>query len=41
MSKDNPKVFEALNKAMHDVVADGDYAKLLAKWKMPASASAF
>jgi polar amino acid transport system substrate-binding protein len=41
VSKDNPKVFDALNKAMHDVVADGDYAKLLAKWKMPASASAF
>jgi polar amino acid transport system substrate-binding protein len=41
VSKENPKVFEALTKAMKDVVADGDYAKLLAKWKMPASSSAF
>ena len=41
VSKENPKVFEALTKAMKEVVADGDYAKLLAKWKMPAGSSAF
>jgi polar amino acid transport system substrate-binding protein len=41
VSKENPALFKALEKAMADVVADGDYAKLLARWKMPPSSSAF
>jgi polar amino acid transport system substrate-binding protein len=31
----------ALDKAIHAVVADGDYAKLLAKYNLPASGSIF
>ena len=34
-------VFAALKKAMSEVVADGDYAKLLARWKMPPSSAAY
>jgi polar amino acid transport system substrate-binding protein len=41
VSKDNPTLFKALEKAMAEVVADGDYAKLLARWKMPPSSAAY
>jgi len=41
VSKDNPLLFAALQKAMAAVVADGDYAKLLATWKMPPSSAAY
>lgn len=41
VSKENPVLFKALEKAMSEVVADGDYAKLLARWKMPSSSAAY
>jgi polar amino acid transport system substrate-binding protein len=41
VSKENPALFKALEKAMADVVADGDYAKLLARWKMPPGSAAY
>jgi polar amino acid transport system substrate-binding protein len=41
IGKDNPALKAALDKAMHDVVADGTYAALLAKWNLPADSSAF
>jgi len=39
VSKDNSKLFAALQKAMAEVVADGDYAKLLTHWKLPPSSA--
>jgi polar amino acid transport system substrate-binding protein len=41
VSKDNPALLSALNKAMQAVVADGSYATLLAHWNLPPSSSAF
>ncbi len=41
VSKENPALFIALEKAMADVVADGDYAKLLERWKLPPSSAAY
>jgi len=41
VNKDNPALFAALQKAMAEVVADGDYAKLLVRWKMPPSTAAY
>lgn len=39
--KDNPALTAALDKAMKELVADGSYAKLIAKWNLPAGASLF
>jgi polar amino acid transport system substrate-binding protein len=41
VSKDNPALAVMLRKAMADLVADGSYAKLLARWNLPPSSSAF
>jgi polar amino acid transport system substrate-binding protein len=40
-NKDNPALGEAISKALAGVVADGTYAALLAKWKLPAATNAF
>lgn len=41
VSKDNPALESGLRAAMADLVADGSYTKLLARWKLPPSSSAF
>jgi polar amino acid transport system substrate-binding protein len=41
VSKENPALQAALNKAMQSVVADGSYAALLAHWNLLASSSPF
>ena len=41
VNKDNPLLAAALRKAMGELVADGSYAQLLTRWKLPASSSAF
>ncbi len=41
IGKDNPALKAAMQKAMESVVADGTYAALLTKWKLPPSSSAF
>ena len=32
VSKDNPKLTEAMNKAIKDMKADGTIAKIMEKW---------
>lgn len=39
--RDDPAMKAALEKALHAIVADGSYAKLLAKYGLPASGSLF
>ncbi|HVY15824.1 MAG TPA: ABC transporter substrate-binding protein [Rhodopila sp.] len=39
--KGNTALLDAIDKAVKAVVADGTYAKLLAKWNLPAGSSAF
>jgi polar amino acid transport system substrate-binding protein len=41
VSKNNPGLAAAMQKAMTDLVADGSYANLLAKWHVPPASSAF
>jgi polar amino acid transport system substrate-binding protein len=40
-NKDNPGLGAAITKALSEVVADGTYKALLAKWKLPPSTSMF